>query len=167
METETKDFVRNDIEHRMRAYVSTVVGSCWFTQSHSNFIFRSSLWAKLTCDNHFKGEGTKQGRVTLPGFMIGRQLCVVSCMFFVARVTSLDIADGEPILRTNSIWSITKNKEHKSSSTKHRSSWCAYCYHCCIYRMVPCRSSIPNLLPIHTTHIHLLTSYVKHSTCRY
>jgi len=27
----------------------------------------------------------------LAGFMIGRQLCVVSCMFFIARVTSLDI----------------------------------------------------------------------------
>eukprot|EP00559_Dactyliosolen_fragilissimus_P008879 CAMPEP_0184859018 /NCGR_PEP_ID=MMETSP0580-20130426/4032_1 /TAXON_ID=1118495 /ORGANISM="Dactyliosolen fragilissimus" /LENGTH=513 /DNA_ID=CAMNT_0027355429 /DNA_START=64 /DNA_END=1605 /DNA_ORIENTATION=- len=43
-------------------------------------------FAKLTCNLLFKGEGNN-----LPGFMIGRQLCVVSCMFFVARVTSVDV----------------------------------------------------------------------------
>jgi hypothetical protein len=49
-----------------------------------------SKFAKLTCNLLFQGEGNN-----LPGFMIGRQLCVVSCMFFVARVTSVDIAEGE------------------------------------------------------------------------
>jgi Silicon transporter len=56
----------------------------------------TNVWAKLSCKILFKGEGTKQGCVNLPGYMIGRQLCVVSCMFFVARVTSLNIKDGEP-----------------------------------------------------------------------
>ncbi len=51
----------------------------------------SSFFAMKTCDLLFSGEGNN-----LPGFMIGRQLCVVSCMFFVARVTSLSIPDGEP-----------------------------------------------------------------------
>jgi silicon transporter len=50
----------------------------------------SSLFAKKTCDLLFKGEGNN-----LPGFMIGRQLTVVSCMFFVARVTSVSMDDGE------------------------------------------------------------------------
>jgi Silicon transporter len=56
----------------------------------------TNIWAKLSCKILFRGEGTKQGCVNLPGYMIGRQLCVVSCMFFVARVTSLNIKDGEP-----------------------------------------------------------------------
>merc|ERR1712127_60338 len=51
-----------------------------------------SYWAKKTCQLLFKGEGNN-----LPGFMIGRQLCVVSCMFFVARVTSVDTKGGENI----------------------------------------------------------------------
>jgi silicon transporter len=45
-----------------------------------------SVVSKKTCELLFKGEGRN-----LPGFMIGRQLCVVSCMFFIARVTSLDV----------------------------------------------------------------------------
>jgi len=49
-----------------------------------------SVWAKRTCELLFRGEGHN-----LPGFMIGRQLCVVSCMFFVARVTSVSIPEGE------------------------------------------------------------------------
>jgi len=49
-----------------------------------------SVWAMKTCELLFRGEGNN-----LPGFMIGRQLCVVSCMFFVARVTSVDIGEGE------------------------------------------------------------------------
>jgi silicon transporter len=44
-----------------------------------------SIWAKKTCALLFRGDG-----FNLAGFMIGRQLCVVSCMFFIARVTSLD-----------------------------------------------------------------------------
>mmetsp|Transcript_16774 Transcript_16774/g.24451 ORF Transcript_16774/g.24451 Transcript_16774/m.24451 type:complete len:494 (+) Transcript_16774:71-1552(+) len=47
-------------------------------------------FAKMTCDILFGGTGNN-----LPGFMIGRQLCVVSCMFFIARVTSVSIPDGE------------------------------------------------------------------------
>lgn len=49
-----------------------------------------SVWAKRTCELLFKGEGHN-----LPGFMVGRQLCVVSCFFFAARATSLEIADDE------------------------------------------------------------------------
>jgi len=47
-------------------------------------------FAKMTCELLFRGGGRN-----LPGFMIGRQLTVVSCFFIVARVTSLDIAEGE------------------------------------------------------------------------
>jgi len=49
-----------------------------------------SAFAKKTCNLIFTDEGTN-----LPGFMIGRQLCVVSCMFFVARVASVKLEDGE------------------------------------------------------------------------
>jgi silicon transporter len=49
-----------------------------------------SVWALKTTELLFRGEGNN-----LPGFMIGRQLCVVSCMFFVARVTSVDIGFEE------------------------------------------------------------------------
>merc|ERR1711862_297598 len=45
--------------------------------------------AKMTAGLLFKGDGNN-----LPGFMIGRQLTVVSCMFFVARVTSVKMAEG-------------------------------------------------------------------------
>jgi len=50
-----------------------------------------NIWAKKTCELLFKGDGHN-----LPGFMIGRQLCVVSCFFIIARVTSLNIKEGEP-----------------------------------------------------------------------
>jgi len=52
----------------------------------------TNMFAMKTCHLLFTGEGNN-----LPGFMIGRQLCVVSCMFFVARVTTVDIGDGENI----------------------------------------------------------------------
>jgi hypothetical protein len=52
----------------------------------------SSIFAKKTCDLLFKGQGNN-----LPGFMIGRQLTVVSCMFFVARVTSVSVPEGETL----------------------------------------------------------------------
>ena len=45
-----------------------------------------SFFARKTCEILFFGDSHN-----LAGFMIGRQLCVVSCMFFIARVTSLDI----------------------------------------------------------------------------
>jgi len=49
-----------------------------------------SVWALKTCNLLYFGEGNN-----LPGFMVGRQLCVVSCMLFIARVTSVDVAgDG-------------------------------------------------------------------------
>jgi silicon transporter len=50
----------------------------------------SAKFAQMTCDLLFKGKGRN-----LPGFMIGRQLCVVFCMFVVARVTSLNIVPGQ------------------------------------------------------------------------
>jgi len=49
-----------------------------------------SLWALKTCTVLYSGEGKN-----LPGFMVGRQLCVVSCMIFIARVTSVKIPEGE------------------------------------------------------------------------
>ncbi len=48
-----------------------------------------SYWAKKTCGLLFRGDAHN-----LSGFMIGRQLCVVSCMFFIARVTSFNIDPG-------------------------------------------------------------------------
>jgi Silicon transporter len=50
----------------------------------------TSFFAKKTGDLLYGRQG-----LNLPGFMVGRQLCVVSCMFFVARVTSLEIKEGE------------------------------------------------------------------------
>merc|ERR1712045_704617 len=53
----------------------------------------SNVFALKTSHLLYSGEGNN-----LPGFMIGRQLCVVSCMFFIARVTSVSIPeDGENI----------------------------------------------------------------------
>merc|ERR1712242_150802 len=49
-----------------------------------------SVFAKKTCELLFRGEG-----YNMPAFMVGRQLCVVSCMFFVARVTTVKIPEGE------------------------------------------------------------------------
>jgi hypothetical protein len=49
-----------------------------------------SIWAKKTCELLFRHNGKN-----LAGFMIGRQLCVVSCMFFVARVTSISLSEDE------------------------------------------------------------------------
>jgi len=60
-----------------------------------------SIWAKKTCNLLYSGEGNN-----LPGFMVGRQLCVVSCMLFIARVTSVDVpADGsENIFAVSNGW---------------------------------------------------------------
>lgn len=49
-----------------------------------------SVFALKTSHILYSGEGHN-----LPGFMIGRQLLVVTCMFFVARVTSVSIPDEE------------------------------------------------------------------------
>merc|ERR1712023_547061 len=45
--------------------------------------------AKMTCDLLFDAKGRN-----LPGFMIGRQICVVGCMFVVARVCTLNVEIG-------------------------------------------------------------------------
>jgi silicon transporter len=51
---------------------------------------KASTWASRTCDLLFDDKGHN-----LPGFMVGRQLCVVSCFFVAARATTMDIAEGE------------------------------------------------------------------------
>merc|ERR550539_1558506 len=48
-----------------------------------------STFAKKTCKLLFAGNGQN-----LPGFMVGRQLCVVSCFFIIARVTTLNVVIG-------------------------------------------------------------------------
>jgi len=57
------------------------------------------IFAIKTCHLLFSGSGNN-----LPNFMIGRQLMVVSCMFFVARVTSVKIAPGEENIFGVSEW---------------------------------------------------------------
>mmetsp|Transcript_15042 Transcript_15042/g.28507 ORF Transcript_15042/g.28507 Transcript_15042/m.28507 type:complete len:526 (+) Transcript_15042:99-1676(+) len=50
----------------------------------------TSPWAKKTCDVLFEGDGRN-----LPGFMVGRQMCVTMCFFIVARVTTIKLDDDE------------------------------------------------------------------------
>jgi hypothetical protein len=57
----------------------------------------TSIWAKKTCAILYAGRDGQAG-VNLPAYMIGRQLFVVSCMFFVAKVTSCNIPRGEPTI---------------------------------------------------------------------
>jgi hypothetical protein len=47
-------------------------------------------WAKKTCKILFKNNNHN-----LAAFLVGRQLCVVSCMFFIARITAVKIEPGE------------------------------------------------------------------------
>jgi len=47
-------------------------------------------WAKKTCDVLFEGDGRN-----LPGFMVGRQMCVTLCFFIVARVTTIKLNAGD------------------------------------------------------------------------
>lgn len=49
-----------------------------------------SYFAKKTCDLLFLNRGRG-----LAAFMIGRQLSVVSCMFIIARITSVVVEEGE------------------------------------------------------------------------
>lgn len=49
-----------------------------------------STWAKKTCDKLFEGDGRN-----LPGFMVGRQMCVTMCFFIVARVTTIKLNEGD------------------------------------------------------------------------
>jgi len=51
----------------------------------------SNMWARWTCNTLYK----RRNGLNLPGFMIGRQLTVVSCFFIVARVTTQDVQEGE------------------------------------------------------------------------
>jgi len=57
----------------------------------------TSIWAKKTCAILYAGRDGTPG-VNLPAYMIGRQLFVVSCMFFVAKVTSCNVQPGEPTI---------------------------------------------------------------------
>ena len=50
----------------------------------------ATAWSRRTCDLLFDDKG-----YNLPAFMVGRQLCVVSCFFMAARATTMDIEDGE------------------------------------------------------------------------
>ena len=45
--------------------------------------------AMRTCELLFRGEGRN-----LPGFMVGRQMCVTLCFFVIARVTTLNVEIG-------------------------------------------------------------------------
>merc|ERR1712019_296858 len=49
----------------------------------------NSRCAKMTCDLLFDAKGHN-----LPGFMVGRQMCVVGCMFIVAKVCTLNVEVG-------------------------------------------------------------------------
>jgi len=50
----------------------------------------NSSWAKRTCDVLFANEGRN-----LPGFMVGRQMCVTLCFFIIARVTTIRLNEGD------------------------------------------------------------------------
>ena len=47
-------------------------------------------WAKRTCDVLFRGDARN-----LPGFMVGRQMCVTLCFFIIARVTTIELNEGD------------------------------------------------------------------------
>merc|ERR1719438_284865 len=49
-----------------------------------------SAWAKRTCDVLFANDGRN-----LPGFMVGRQMCVTLCFFIIARVTTIKLNEGD------------------------------------------------------------------------
>jgi len=49
-----------------------------------------SSWAKRTSDVLFADGGRN-----LPGFMVGRQMCVTLCFFIIARVTTIKLNDGD------------------------------------------------------------------------
>lgn len=51
----------------------------------------SNKFAKLTCDLLYN----KRDGLNLPSFMIGRQLCVVSCYFFIAHFTTQKVEEGD------------------------------------------------------------------------
>ena len=49
-----------------------------------------SRWGKRICDILFDEEGRN-----LAGFMVGRQMCVTLCFFIIARVTTIQLNDGD------------------------------------------------------------------------
>merc|ERR1712228_857291 len=49
-----------------------------------------SAWAKKTCDVLFANDGRN-----LPGFMVGRQMCVTLCFFIMGRVTTIKLNPGD------------------------------------------------------------------------
>jgi hypothetical protein len=49
-------------------------------------------FAMKTCELLFRGEG-----INLPGFMIGRQVCVTLCWFVAARVTTMNVEVGTSV----------------------------------------------------------------------
>merc|ERR1711920_758259 len=51
----------------------------------------NNSWANRTCDLLYN----KRNGLNLPGFMIGRQLTVVTCYFVVARVTTQNVGEGQ------------------------------------------------------------------------
>mmetsp|Transcript_1951 Transcript_1951/g.2196 ORF Transcript_1951/g.2196 Transcript_1951/m.2196 type:complete len:532 (+) Transcript_1951:125-1720(+) len=51
----------------------------------------NNKWALSTCDILYN----RRNGLNLPGFMIGRQLTVVTCFFVVARVTTQNVGDDE------------------------------------------------------------------------
>ncbi len=57
----------------------------------------SNYFAKKTCELLYAGGDGDN----LPRFMIGRQLCVVSCMLFVARITNIDMEKGDEDVNNN------------------------------------------------------------------
>jgi hypothetical protein len=86
-----------------------------------------SVFAKKTCEPFSRVSN-------LPGFMIGRQLCVVSCMFFIARVTlNVDVDAGEETLWR--LGRLAKVLQHRSSRCHHHDDCCA--------RMAACGVGLP------------------------
>jgi len=53
----------------------------------------SNRWARWCCDLLFQDQARG-----LPGFMIGRQLCVVACFFVMARVTTIKPDNADNVL---------------------------------------------------------------------
>jgi len=51
----------------------------------------NNSWALRTCDILYN----RRNGMNLPGFMIGRQLCVVSCFFIVARVATQNVTEDQ------------------------------------------------------------------------
>jgi len=72
----------------------------------------TSFFARKTCDLLFKGNGQN-----LPGFMIGRQLTVVSCFFVVARVTTLNVEVGQ--VPSQNIFGVTDSAQEFLNTGLH------------------------------------------------